>query len=836
MRRSARLNSVLVLVVSLACVGVPGVAVAAASTRAGQSLAVPGAGAVRIVRDQYGVPHVYATTARALFYGEGYAVGQDRLWQAELLRRTGTGTIAAMPRVGGRGSVQGDLAFREYTGGQAHLRELLYRLPLRARVAVQAFSDGMNAWIRTATRLGKLPPEYTAIGLRPRPWTPEDVIATWFVAEQQYGSFGGDEVGNAAQLAAWTAALGAGTAAKVFADTHWLDDPSAPTTIPGTRPGPDAKAGVTGPAIPPAKVGVRLLDRVLVQQRAASAALAGVGQGARWHSNAVVVSGRFTRDGAPLLLGGPQAQYSLPQTFMEIGLHGAGYDVTGVTVPGTVAVEIGVGAHDAWSVTSGGTDNTDWYADRIDPAAHPGRYEFDGRWLRYACRVETIAVYRQPARRYRVCQGRHGPVVAASGHTALALRDAGAEGITGTITGFLALDTAHSMRRFAAALPRFAGSLNILYADQAGNIAYWQTGHVPVRARGDDPFLPHPGTGNDEWRGFLPWRVMPHIVNPAQGWLANWNNKPQAGWPNSAYGFIDWGPVQRVQALTRQLAALRPHSATAATLERINRIAGQTAESPIGDEGNITVHELLPRLIARLNTAADPRLPGIARLLSRWNGQRVDTDGDGFYDNPAVTIWQQWYPTFINHAFAAETGTVARGNLDDTVLTDLAVRLLEGPESALPLHYDYLHGESITHAVTTTLIQALNTLTARYRTAATARWLLPDVQTRWQPLGLGTVPRTPWMNRGTYNQIVSLGRGDRITAVDVVAPGESGQRGSPYFADQLGLYATWRYKPMLLTRQDLRGHISSDIVLHPTAPSPSLPSPGLASLRHAERV
>jgi penicillin amidase len=676
----------------------------------------------------------------------------------------------------------------------------------------------MNAWIRTATRRHMLPPEYAATGLKPRPWTPEDVIATWFVAEQQYGSFGGDEVSNAAQLAGWTAALGAGTAAKVFADTHWLEDPSAPTTIPAARPGTrqvrGSGAGATGHAIPPARVSARLLDRVLLQQRAAGAALARVGQGTRWHSNAVVISGRLTRDGAPLLLGGPQAQYSLPQTFMEIGLHGAGYDVTGVTIPGTVAVEIGVGAHDAWSVTSGGTDNSDWYADTIDPAAHPGRYEFDGRWLRYACRIETIAVYHQRAHHYHVCQGRHGPVFAAAGHTALALRDAGAEGITGTIAGFLALDTAHSLSRFAAALPQFAGSFNMLYADQAGNIAYWQTGRVPIRARGDDPFLPHPGTGNDEWRGYLPWRAMPHILNPAQGWLANWNNKPEAGWPNSAYGFIDWGPVQRVQALTRQLAALRPHSATAATLGQINRITGQTAESPVGDEGNITVHELLPRLIARVNTAADPRLPAIARLLSRWNGRRVDTDGDGSYDSPAVTIWQQWYPTFINHAFAAETGTLAQGTLDNTVFTDMAVRLLEGQAAALPLHYDYLHSESLIHAATATLIQALNTLTTRYRTPATARWLLPDVYTRWQPLGLGTVPRTSWMNRGTYNQIVSLGRGEHQTAVNVVAPGQSGQQGSPHFTDQLSLYATWRYKAMLLTRQDLRGHISNDIVLH----------------------
>jgi len=644
-------------------------------------------------------------------------------------------------------------------------------------------------------------------------------MATWLVVGGQYSSFGGDEVTNASQLARWTAALGPGAAAKLFADTHWLNDPSAPTTIPAGparthRVVSAAVAAPAGHATRPARVSRGLLAAVLHQQRATGRTLARIGQGSRWHSNAVVLSGRLTKDGAPLLLGGPQAGYSAPQTFMEIGLRGAGYDVTGATIPGTAAVEIGAGAHHAWSVTSAGTDNSDWYADTIDPAGHPGQYLFDGRWHHYACRIETIDVYHQPARHYGVCQGRHGPVSAASGHTALALRDAGAEGIDGTITGFLAVDTAHNLAQFAGALRQVAGSLNFLYADQAGNIAYWQAGHVPIRAPGDDPFLIHPGTGSDEWRGYLPWRAMPHVVNPAQGWLANWNNKPEPGWPNSAYGFIDWGPVQRVQALTRQLAGLRPHTATATTLDRINRTAAQTAESPVGDEGNIAVHAFLPLLLARVNIAADPRLPAAVALLSQWDGQLLDPDHDGRYDSPAVTVWQQWYPAFINRVFAAETGTVGQGNTDDTVLTNLAVRLLEGPAAALPLYYGYLHGRSLSQVVTTTLVRTLDALTARYRTPDTARWLLPDVYTTWSPLGLGSVPHTPWMNRGTYNQIVHLGRGDNLTAVNVVAPGESGLTGNPHFADQLSLYATWHYKPMRLTRKDLTGHVTTDIVLH----------------------
>ena len=43
---------------------------------------------VTIKRDNYGVPHVYAKSTEGLFYGYGYAVAQDRLYQIEMFRRT----------------------------------------------------------------------------------------------------------------------------------------------------------------------------------------------------------------------------------------------------------------------------------------------------------------------------------------------------------------------------------------------------------------------------------------------------------------------------------------------------------------------------------------------------------------------------------------------------------------------------------------------------------------------------------------------------------------------------------------------------------------------------
>jgi acyl-homoserine lactone acylase PvdQ len=116
--------------------------------------------------------------------------------------------------------------------------------------------------------------------------------------------------------------------------------------------------------------------------------------------------------------------------------------------------------------------------------------------------------------------------------------------------------------------------------------------------------------------------------------------------------------------------------------------------------------------------------------------------------------------------------------------------------------------------MTVTLVGALDSLQARFGSADPADWHQPIAQIVWTPLGIGKVPNTIWMNRGTYNQIVHLGKGPQMYGQNVVAPGQSGVPTSPHFADQLPLYANWLYKPMRLNRQDLHGFVQSTITLH----------------------
>lgn len=777
---------------------------------------------VKIVRDEYGVPHVYAATARELFFGDGYATGQDRLFQADLVRRTATGTLSELLGAGdGDQNVAGDEFFRGYTGGTTRLRTAFAAMATTDQAAVTAYVAGINAWIAEATRTGTLPLEYAAAGMVPEPWTETDVLASGMLSVLQVGAQGFDELHNGAVLQDLTTRLGPVQASEVFSDTHWLDDPSAPTTIPSARPPGHstvsrAAAGIRVPeltvragAVGPSPAASTRVQRLMA---AGTAAMDRLGLASVGHSNAVALSGRLSSSGFPLLLGGPQIGHSVPQGFVEIGLHGAGYDVTGVALAGTPGVQIGVAHGQAWTVTSGGDDNQDAYIDVLDPVGHPGRYLFDGSWRPLACRPENIQIAGAPTLSIGLCEDVHGPVLDSTGGTAIVLRDATRESPARSLHAFLALDRAATLDEFVTAGRALGGSFNLTYADHAGHIAYAHVGPVPRRPATDDRFLPHPGDGSDEWQGFLPPDRMPLVIDPSQGWLANWNNKPSQGWQNSSDGFWQWGTVHRDQVLTDQLRRIRPHTATISILETINRTTGQTTETPVADEGSVIVQRLLPALLRHLRTGVDPRFAPTLAVLARWNRQRTDANGDARYDSPAVTVFNAWYTTFTAQQVTPMLGgDYGAGGIDENVTANIALRLLQGPHASLPLAADYLQHTSLDRAVTISLVTALDQLTAEYQTSDTTQWLTPTASIVWDPLGAGAVPSTPFMNRGTYNQIVALG--PHIHGENVVAPGQSGDPRSPHFADQLRLYATWQYKPMHLTASDIHRHTKTTAVI-----------------------
>jgi penicillin amidase len=298
----------------------------------------PPPGVVIIIRDEYGVPHVFSSTPEALWYGVGFAQGQDRLWQAELFRRVGTGTLSEFF---GQAVVLGDVFARTLWGPADWRAEMLASASPETQLIFESFAAGMNAWIEEATATRRLPLEYRILGLSPRPWTPDDSVAVALFLFALFGESGAEELTHAAHLLELLDRFGPGEALNVFQDTHWLNDPDAATTVPAAGAASTARRGAAPDVeLPP---GVRRAFRQWdTLERAWERNLRRVGASRRPASNAVVIGPSMTADGGALLLGGPQMEYFTPQLTHEMGIQSEDFHTTGITIAGLPGVIIGV--------------------------------------------------------------------------------------------------------------------------------------------------------------------------------------------------------------------------------------------------------------------------------------------------------------------------------------------------------------------------------------------------------------------------------------------------------------------------------------------------------------
>ena len=226
-----------------------------------------------------------------------------------------------------------------------------------------------------------------------------------------------------------------------------------------------------------------------------------MGLSTRLKSNAIVIGPALSTDGHALLMGGPQMGYSAPQVNHEIGIHGAGFDVTGMNIAGLPGIPIGVGKEHSWTLTSGVSRNNYLYAERLNAQ---GQYLFNGELKSLDCRIESIAVRGAPPVAQPVCESVHGPVVGTGPGVAFALKTAVRGLELQGVEAFHNMMQARSYNEFEKAVSGAVYNFNVLYADARGNIAYWHAGRIPIPASTDNIWLPHDGSGSAEWRGFVP--------------------------------------------------------------------------------------------------------------------------------------------------------------------------------------------------------------------------------------------------------------------------------------------------------------------------------------------
>ena len=584
---------------------------------------------VTIKRDSFGVPYVTGRTQEDVAFGAGYATAEDRGLLLALIRGPARAAALDIPGVDPIGLALSGRTFVPSAQAEAFLGRQITALnatgPVGKRFVkiVQAYAAGINAY-------------YKARDLPTAPYTANDVIAAAALIAARFGANGGSEGQNAQFLAALQSRYGAAQGRSIFDDLRESNDPEAPVSLPGSFP----------QELPPAtSSGSVVLDDGSFGSSAprASAAM----------SNALLLGRSRSATGRPLFVAGPQVGYFFPQFFMEIVLSGGGFDARGALFPGVPFVVIGRGKDYAWSATSSQADNIDLFAETLC-GGDDEHYLYKG-----TCRAMTrfdaglLRAANQPDRPVSFLQTVHGPVqgyaTVGGRRVAISLQRSTSGRELLSAHAFYELDTNQvtSAKSFLKTMSAVEFTFNWFYADNR-DIALFSSGRLPVRAPGTDPALPTIGTGEYDWRGFIPASAHAQGINPPGGAILNWNNKPARN-VGAADSNFSYGSVQRVDLFTPLVAARQKHTATSLT-GVMNKAATQ----------DLRVVEVWPVIRDVLVTAPPGgRSRALVDLLEAWRakgGSRLDANLDGKVDDPGAALLDEAWPRLADAVLSPVLG------------------------------------------------------------------------------------------------------------------------------------------------------------------------------------
>jgi penicillin amidase len=473
-------------------------------------------GPVEIIRDRWGVPHIYAEDEDDLFFAQGYVHAQDRLWQMELQRRMGAGRLS---EVLGEVTLPVDRLTRTLGLNRAAEDELA-SLPAETRRALDAYAAGVNAYMRQRT--GQWSLEFTLLRFQPQPWRPVDSLY-WakFLTLILSGNWASETL---------RARLAVKLGADLAADLEPAYPADNPTVVSGPGLPPGAESPPNGWRSPAVLEALKLVEGLLRSgpppPTPAAPPVAGVIRLNPGASNQWVVSGQRTASGKPLLANDTHMAVAMPSIWYQVHLDGGRYHVAGVSLPGVPGVLVGHNRRCAWGLTTAWQDAQDLFVERINPT-NPSEYEFKGQWRPIQTVQEVIGVKGRPNPEVvEVKLTHHGPIVSdlMGESTPMALRWVALDA-TDMLGAVLGYDRAATWREFRASLASWAAPAhNFVYADVDGHIAYFQAGSMPVRAKGYG-IAPAPGwSGEYEWQRFLSLDELPQALDPESGWLGAANN------------------------------------------------------------------------------------------------------------------------------------------------------------------------------------------------------------------------------------------------------------------------------------------------------------------------
>ncbi|MBK9166848.1 MAG: penicillin acylase family protein [Bryobacterales bacterium] len=716
---------------------------------------------VELVRDRWGVPHVFAGSEEAGFFGVGFAAAEDRRLQMDLLRRRARGRLSEV-----FGASQLDSDRRARTAGVGrYCDEAAANLPDRERAWLRAYADGVNAWTEASPEA--VTRRFAPLGVRPQPWTAGDCICAWMGLAEAF-----DGLWNPNAIPAYEAfrrrMAEIGEEAALSENGSIIDDEAA--IVPESEM---ARLGAVYDEIKATPPTPGYWFRSLPAEQLK-------------FSHAWAVGGEKSVTGKPLLQGDPQVPVSNPALWYEFHLHAGTFNVRGISVAGSPGMLVGFNDRLAWGASALGTGSTATFLDR----RRGDGYEWRGRTYPFERQTETIAVRGARSAAVERIRTRHGFVFGGSGRDLHVSHYAQIEDRASSIRGMLGMMAARSWEEFRQGMEHYySPGIHIVYADVAGNVGY-QTLLRPPQTAWTRRMALEGWTGRHEIASRIPLDHLPWMWNPKQGFVSHANNMPAGSWyPHDlAIGSGGVGHSARSWRLVQLLSR-----GSAFSLDSFEAAVHR-------DDQNATVTALLP--FARRLAERSPELanaPGVRALLgdlAEWDFRYRSAEPTY---RAAMALSQALVPVFRSSPLAGRVGG------GDGGLTHFARRLTEQyPDGGIPNDPDaraYLADWLRAAALNLERLPApLPVVQMPYQRGGPLAFppIDPALDRESPPLSC-TQGGSIWSQQGnSYSQIVDLADPDRSRSV--LPPGVSEDPTSPYFLNQVDLWVDGTTHPAPLSR------------------------------------
>jgi penicillin G amidase len=766
---------------------------------------------VEIIRDRWGVNHIYAQNESDLFFAQGYAAAKDRLFQFEVWRRQATGTAA---EILGRRELKRDIGARLHMFRGDLDAELNHYHP-HGKAIVEAYVRGVNAFIAETERTpALLPMEFTMLGIKPGRWTPAVVIS-------RHQALTSNLTSEVSYLRAMKAAgpdavrelMYFQGGEPVFTPDPALDLKSFPDDVlelySAFRDGitfaradllPEYRANPPGKPVAALGGWETFGGRDAFGGRDLSPADEDVIDPRDIGSNNWIIAGSRTQSTFPILANDPHRAISAPSLRYWVHLVAPGWNVIGGGEPVLPGVSIGHNEYGAWGLTIFGNDNEDLYVYETNPA-RPDEYRYQGRWEPMRVITDTIAIEGEKAETVQLKYTRHGPVIFEDrgNRRAYAVRAAWMEQGGAPYLASLRMNQAKTWEEFreACGYNRMPAE-NMVWADRSGTIGWQAAGIQPLR-RNWSGLLPVPGDGRYEWDGYLPITALPHEVNPARGFVTTANHylfPNDYTWKEAVH--FTWADPYRAARITEVLGSGRLFS------------VAETARLQ-NDDVSLPARALLPLL-------QDVSLPSgpAAQARGLLNGWDFVLDKD----STAAAIYAMWQRRLLANTRARVVPERLRAAAN-LVTTKRLIDWLHAPDGRFGEHptraRDALVAVSLDEAVaelTKRFGPDMNSWTYGKIHYALIRHPLSAVvnEATRNKLNVGPLPRG-----GDGSTVSATGNGENQTSggsfkiiadtedwdnsVGANTPGQSGNPDDPHYRDLFDLWARGKYFTLAYSRK-----------------------------------